>query len=69
MSREAAHARALLWWRQSAADLRAAKVLADAGEWSHSCFQVQQAAEKVLKVLLADRDQDLRSHSLARCSG
>ena len=65
MSREAARARALLWWRQSAADLRAAKVLADAGEWSHSCFQAQQAAEKALKALLADRDEDLRSHSLA----
>ena len=65
MSREAARARALLWWRQSAADLRAAKVLADAGEWSHSCFQAQQAAEKALKALLADRDQDLRSHSLS----
>lgn len=65
MSRESARARALLWWRQAAADLRASSVLADAGEWSHSCFQAQQAAEKALKALLADRDQDLRSHSLA----
>ena len=64
MSRESARARALLWWRQAAADLRASAVLADAGEWSHSCFQAQQAAEKSLKALLADRDQDLRSHSL-----
>lgn len=65
MSRESAHARAILWWRQAEADLRAAGVLADAGEWSHSCFQAQQAAEKALKALLADQDQDLRSHSLA----
>jgi HEPN domain-containing protein len=65
MSREAAHARALLWSRQAEADLRAAGVLCDAGEWSHSCFQAQQAAEKALKALLAERDQDLRSHSLA----
>lgn len=64
MSLESAHGRALLWWRQAAADLRAAKVLAEATEWSHSCFQAQQAAEKSLKALLADRDQDLRSHSL-----
>ncbi|MEY3768874.1 MAG: hypothetical protein RLZZ11_1944 [Cyanobacteriota bacterium] len=65
MSRESARARALLWWRQAAADLRASSVLAEAGEWSHSCFQAQQAAEKSLKALLADRDKDLRSHSLA----
>lgn len=65
MSRESARARALLWLRQAAADLRACAVLAEAGEWSHSCFQAQQAAEKSLKALLADRDQDLRSHSLA----
>jgi HEPN domain-containing protein len=65
MSRESARARALLWWRQAAADLRASSVLAEAGEWSHSCFQAQQAAEKSLKALLADRDEDLRSHSLA----
>ena len=65
MSRESARARALLWWRQAAADLRASSVLAKAGEWSHSCFQAQQAAEKSLKALLADRDEDLRSHSLA----
>ncbi|WP_398325600.1 HEPN domain-containing protein [Vulcanococcus sp.] len=64
MSRESARARALLWWRQAAADLRASGVLAQAGEWSHSCFQAQQAAEKSLKALLAVRDQDLRSHSL-----
>lgn len=64
MSRESARARALLWWRQAEADLRASAVLADAGVWSHSCFQAQQAAEKSLKALLADRDQDLRSHSL-----
>ncbi|MFM7435359.1 MAG: HEPN domain-containing protein [Vulcanococcus sp.] len=50
--------------RQARADGRAAQVLADAEEWSHSCFQAQQAAEKALKALLADRDQDLRSHSL-----
>jgi len=65
MSRESAHARALLWCRQAQADLQAATVLAAAGQWSHSCFQAQQAAEKALKALLADRDQDLRSHSLA----
>jgi HEPN domain-containing protein len=65
MSRESARARALLWWRQAAADLRASGVLAQAGEWSHSCFQAQQAAEKSLKALLADQDQDLRSHSLS----
>jgi HEPN domain-containing protein len=53
MSRESARARALLWWRQAAADLRASSVLAEAGEWSHSCFQAQQAAEKSLKALLA----------------
>lgn len=35
------------------------------GQWSHSCFLAQQAGEKALKALLADRDQDLRSHSLA----
>lgn len=64
MSRDSAHARALLWCRQARADARAAQVLADAEEWSHSCFQAQQAAEKALKALLADRDQDLRSHSL-----
>ena len=45
MSRESARARALLWWRQAAADLRASAVLAEAGEWSHSCFQAQQAAQ------------------------
>ena len=65
MSRESARARAVLWGRQARADARAAQVLADSGDWSHSCFQAQQAAEKALKALLADRDQDLRSHSLA----
>jgi HEPN domain-containing protein len=65
MSRESANARARLWCRQAEADLKAATVLAAAGQWSHSCFQAQQAAEKALKALLADRDQDLRSHSLA----
>lgn len=55
----------MLLWRQAEADLRAAGVLADAGESSHSCFQAQQAAEKALKALLADRDQDLCSHSLS----
>lgn len=65
MSNESARVRAVLWCRQARADGRAASVLAQAQEWSHSCFQAQQAAEKALKALLADRDQDLRSHSLA----
>ena len=48
MSRESAQARALLWWRQADADLRACKVLATACEWSHSCFQAQQPAGALL---------------------
>lgn len=65
MSRDSAHARALLWCRQAEEDLKAAEVLRGSGQWSHSCFQAQQAGEKALKALLADQDQDLRSHSLA----
>jgi HEPN domain-containing protein len=64
MSLEGAHQRALLWLRQAEDDLRAARVLQDAGQAAQACFLAQQVGEKALKALLAAQDRDLRSHSL-----
>ncbi|MFN9069863.1 MAG: HEPN domain-containing protein [Cyanobacteriota bacterium] len=64
MSLEGAHRRALLWLRQGQDDLRAARVLQDAGQAAQACFLAHQVGEKALKALLAAQDRDLRSHSI-----
>jgi len=65
MSQESARQRAILWFRQAEEDLKAAAVLLRSGQHSQACFLAQQAGEKSVKALLADGDQDLRTHSLS----
>lgn len=64
MSLENARHRARLWLRQAEDDLRAARLLQEAGQAPQACFLAQQVGEKALKALLAAEDRDLRSHSL-----
>lgn len=64
MSLESARHRARLWIRQAEDDLRAARVLQEAGQSAQACFLSQQVGEKAIKALLAAEDRDLRSHSL-----
>lgn len=64
MSLESARHRARLWIRQAEDDLRAARLLQDAGQSAQACFLSQQVGEKAIKALLAAEDRDLRSHSL-----
>lgn len=64
MSLESARHRARLWIRQAEDDLRAARLLQEAGQSAQACFLSQQVGEKAIKALLAAEDRDLRSHSL-----
>ena len=64
MSLESARHRAWLWIRQAEDDLRAARLLQEAGQSAQACFLSQQVGEKAIKALLAAEDRDLRSHSL-----
>ena len=64
MSLESARHRARLWIRQTEDDLRAARLLQEAGQSAQACFLSQQVGEKAIKALLAAEDRDLRSHSL-----
>ena len=57
--------RSQAWMRQAQNDLDAARFTSVQGFHAQACYLAGQAAEKALKALLADRDQDLRSHSLA----
>ncbi|MFM9104910.1 MAG: HEPN domain-containing protein, partial [Cyanobium sp.] len=64
MSLENSRYRARLRLRQAEDDLRAARLLQEAGQAAQACFLAQQVGEKALKALLAADDRDLRSHSL-----
>jgi HEPN domain-containing protein len=64
MSLESARHRARLWIRQAEDDLRAARLLQEAGQSAQACLLSQQVGGKAIKALLAAEDRDLRSHSL-----
>ncbi len=55
---------ALLWLRQSEAELRAARHSFEAGDWFAAVFWCHQAAEKALKALLIAGGVTARGHDL-----
>lgn len=52
------------WMRQADRDLRHAKNALEDGDYEWSCFASQQAAEKGLKAVYEERNQDVRGHSI-----
>lgn len=55
------------WWRQSQADLAAAKDIAKQGHWYLAAFLSHQAVEKGLKALyIVERRESVRTHNLVR---
>ena len=56
--------RAMLWFKQAEADLKAAEHSMEHGDWFASAFWAHQAAEKALKALLLSRGKVARGHNL-----
>lgn len=54
------------WWFTAKDDLDAAKILHEAGKYSHACFLSQQSAEKALKALWFSIDSDPWGHSIQK---
>jgi HEPN domain-containing protein len=57
-----------LWAEQACYDLESARAMLDAGRYLYVLFCCQQAVEKMLKALIAERSQELppRLHHLMR---
>ena len=54
------------WWFTAQDDLDAAKILHEAGKYSHACFLSQQSAEKAVKALWFSIDSDPWGHSIQK---
>ncbi len=66
MSRERQHHEALRWLTTAEEDLKAAEALQNAEMFSHCCFMAQQCAEKAVKALWCDLDEDPWGHSVQK---
>ena len=54
------------WWFTAKDDLEAAKILHEAGKYSHACFLSQQSEEKAVKALRFSIDSDPWGHSIQK---
>lgn len=52
------------WLRQAEKDLKHAKNALEDGDYEWSCFASQQAAEKGLKAVYEEKNQEVRGHSI-----
>lgn len=66
MSKKQQHHEALRWLTTAQEDLSAAILLKEQGVYSHSCFIAQQAAEKSLKSVWLELDEDPWGHSIQK---
>ena len=66
MSRQQQHHEALRWLTTAHEDLAAAKVLNEREMYSHCCFLAQQAAEKAVKSVWLELDEDPWGHSIQK---
>lgn len=58
MSQSKAKYEAERWWHTAQDDLDAARILHEAGKFSHACFLSQQSAEEAIKALWFSIDSD-----------
>ncbi|NCD34898.1 MAG: HEPN domain-containing protein [Spartobacteria bacterium] len=66
MSQKQQHHEAVRWLTTAQEDLKAAQLLKDQKMYSHSCFLAQQCAEKALKALWQELDEDPWGHSIQK---
>lgn len=66
MSRKQQHHEALRWLTTAREDLAAAILLKEQGMFSHSCFLAQQCAEKAIKALWYEIDEEPWGHSVQK---
>lgn len=66
MSRQQQHHEALRWLTTAREDLAAATALEDREMYSHCCFLAQQAAEKAMKSVWIEVDEDPWGHSIQK---
>jgi HEPN domain-containing protein len=66
MSQKQQHHEALRWLATAQEDYAAAQLLKEKNMYSHSCFLAQQCAEKALKALWQELDDDPWGHSVQK---
>lgn len=66
MSLSKAQYEAKRWLKTAEEDLQAAKILINAGMFSHACFLSQQCGEKAVKALWLFFDEDPWGHSVQK---
>ena len=66
MSRKQQHHEAIRWLTTALEDLAAAQLLKEQQMFSHSCFLAQQAAEKAIKSVWFELDEDPWGHSIQK---
>jgi HEPN domain-containing protein len=57
---------AAAWFSYAVEDIKAAKILMEAGQYPIACFHAQQAAEKAFKGLLSATNDIEKGHSVSR---
>jgi HEPN domain-containing protein len=66
MSQSKSQYEAERWWLTAQEDLEVAKILHEAGKYSHACFLSQQSSEKAMKALWLSIDGDPWGHSIQK---